>query len=268
MKKEKKKSGVAANVILAVFFYIMGVLLTVFNIKDLITPTNDIMDIIEEEGGVSDGQYVTVGVDAVLGWYAETKHTVNYIPVGKEQHCIVWLDDGTFISMTVKKSACDEVDPIIDDTWDYVDDESGTVQLPTPKVFKGRIRKLDSEERNYYSDAISEIGISRANNTVYDFTIDTTKTKTKQWLWIAVCVLLGTLFVIMAVRTGKKFKAENSGGYGSGSNGSDPYMNVYNNYTGQGDAGSTYSDNYTGQTGGEYRDPYSEPYQGQNNDTQ
>ena len=70
MKKEKKKSGVAANVILAVFFYIMGVLLTVFNIKDPITPTNDILDIIQEEGGGRDGQDIPAGVDAVRAWSA------------------------------------------------------------------------------------------------------------------------------------------------------------------------------------------------------
>ena len=244
MEKKKKKGGVVSSVIVAVLFYACGILLTVVNISDLFTPAKDIMDIIEDDGELKDGQYVTVGIDAVVDWYAETKHTVNLIPVGKEQHCIAWLEDGSFISLTVKKSYYDEIDDLIDKTWEFLEDESNTAELPRPIVFKGRISKMKSEVIRYYNESLSSMGIDRDENTVYDFTIDTTQSKLSQWAWIAACMIIGTLFVILAVRTGRINKKSENTGYAGGDS---PDQG---GYTGQ---------DYTYQSG--YRTPGENPYQ-------
>ena len=281
MNTGKKKSGVAGFVILAVMFFAFGIFYVVSDVKDLISPTRDILDIIDEDGDIEDGEFVNMGVDAVLDWYAETKHTVNYIPVGKEQHCVIWLDDYTFISMTVKKKDIDEIDELIDKTWGYIDGE--TDDWPSPIIFSGRIRKMDSEVLKYYNECIDDIVTDRSGCTIYAFTVDTTQSKVKTWLWIIALFAIGAAFTVGAVVKSKHNKeydqAQDQAHYGpvdgdrinvqpgdfSTSEGQYQSGNTTNTYQNNGSypGNGTYQNNGAYPDNGTYQDPYSDPYRTQ-----
>lgn len=198
-----KKKSIGWNIFAVVVLTVLLVAYLVIDGGYMIdsTPQN-INEMIEENGEPVKGEYVSVGVDAVLDWYAETEHRINgIIPVGTDMHCLVWLDDNSFISLTVKGNKnIEKIEKIIDETYAYMCYE--TDYLPTPVVFKGRISTIDSEVSRYYEDALNAWGISVSSDaglTIYRLDIDTTQTKLKAWLMFLFIVVLDAMSIMLLV---------------------------------------------------------------------
>lgn len=157
----------------------------------------DVYDTIQKGQEPEPGSYVKINADAVLDWYAETKHTVCFIPAGKEKHCLVWLENDAVLSMTVNENKKDVIEGLIDSTYAWVSGETDT--LPDKVEFQGKIKRIasgGSELQEYYRDALAEWNISEAGGfTIYDLTIDTTETREKQLLFLGI-LFLGILVLI------------------------------------------------------------------------
>ncbi len=147
-------------------------------------------------------------MDAALDWYAETKHYTNGIPTGKDKHCVIWLSDYEFISLTVKgKKNIEKLDKIIDETWEYLNYE--TDELPSKVTFKGELTTMDSEISDYFYDYAQWQGLTSENGyTVYYMTIDATTTQAGGILWILGAALIEGLIIFALIKTIKDNKEE------------------------------------------------------------
>ncbi|MBQ9610164.1 MAG: hypothetical protein IJV15_12070, partial [Lachnospiraceae bacterium] len=145
-KPAEKKSTIVLRIIVCGLFAVLLVGFGIFNLikhADYYFGSAKNIDDMLAAGNVEKDEYVSIGVDAVFDWYAETTHKVNGIPTGKEQHCIVWLSNGDIISLTVKgKKNYNKIDEIIDATWAAWDDETGMTGFHTPVVFEGKITNI------------------------------------------------------------------------------------------------------------------------------
>ncbi len=222
---KKRKSGLILSIVL-IFFVIL--LLVGFGVINLIVHADyyfgkarAIEDMVADGGQPQKGEYVQVGVDVCFDWYAETTHKVNGIPTGKEKHCIIMLENGDIMSLTVKgKKNYNKIEEIIDATWDYMYDETGTKTLHTPVIFEGKITDVGSEVSKYYRDYMRDLsdGFDNAwgyRPNYYELTIDTTDNKISVLKWYIGGALMVALFVFAAISCMKSLKAikraENAG---------------------------------------------------------
>lgn len=193
-------------VLLGLLFIFIGLVVFVGNSDYIFNGPKDFYDL-EARNGIEKGEYVSIPVDGVVDWYAETQHKINgFIPAGSEQHCLIWVDDYTFISMTVKgKNNIEKVDKIIDETWDYL---SGSASyLPSPVTFEGQLSTIDPEVEKFYKDALSQMGILYDSDyTIYYLTIDTTQTKGMLFLIIGFCLVMVIASVIGIASAAKGIK--------------------------------------------------------------
>lgn len=213
----KTKGGCITAII---FLGLVSLLLVGFGIINLIVHADyyfgsarDISEMTADGGSPQKGEYVQVGVDVCFDWYAETTHKVNGIPTGKEQHCIIMLENGDIMSLTVKgKKNYAKIDEVIDSTWDYLYDSTGTKYLHTPVIFEGKIESVGTEVKKYYDDYMSDLLDAceaswgyRPN--YYELTIDTTNNKISTLLWYLAGALLVAFFVYAVVSSAKSLKA-------------------------------------------------------------
>ena len=214
---KKRKSGLILSIVL-IFFVIL--LLVGFGVINLIVHADyyfgkvrAIEDMVADGGQPQKGEYVQVGVDVCFDWYAETTHKVNGIPTGKEKHCIIMLENGDIMSLTVKgKKNYNKIEEIIDATWDYMYDETGTKTLHTPVIFEGKITDVGSEVSKYYRDYMSDLSDGFYNAwgyrpNYYELTIDTTDNKMSTLFWYIGGALMVALFVFGAISCMKSLKA-------------------------------------------------------------
>ncbi|MBQ9278141.1 MAG: hypothetical protein IJ224_05850 [Lachnospiraceae bacterium] len=225
---KKSKGNCIATIILFGFF---SLLLVGFGIINLINHgdyyfghAQDISDMTADGTSPQKGEYVQVGVDVCFDWYAETTHKVNGIPTGKEQHCIIMLENGDIMSLTVKgKKNYAKIDEVIDATWDYMYDETGMKSLHTPVIFEGKITSVGSEVSKYYRDYMSDLSDGFYNAwgyrpNYYELTIDTTDNKLSTLGYYIGGALIAALFVFVIVsniKTLKALKAADKAGYDS-----------------------------------------------------
>ncbi|MGN0435864.1 MAG: hypothetical protein ACI4D8_04450 [Wujia sp.] len=264
MKNQKKKgTGIAAGVILLVVFGLCLFLMLITE-GDYIfggAPTN--INTLMQETSLEKGQHVTIGVNAVVDWYAETKHYINgFIPAGTERHCLVWLDDGSFISLTVKgKNNISEINKLIVETNKYL--YGMTDELPDKIMLEGEITSINPDIQGYYNEVLNDWGIDTYEEKVYYLTIDSSMTRGKMAIYLVVIILF-IIWSIVVIVMGVKKKRENAKlaklswtNYGVPQNYSDSmqqYNNMYNNpsqqYTGDSQqyTGTTQTDNDTSGT--------------------
>lgn len=196
-----EQKSIVGNVFTVILFGALFVLLLVIDMDFLFAkePT-DIFQLIEEQGEPAKGDYVSVDVDAVIEYYAETKHTTNGIPTGKERHYLIWLDDTSFISLTVKgKENYKIMDEIMYATYDYLD---GYVDyLPMPVEFTGRVNNMHPEIEDYYQDTLELWNISEADGmTIYYVSVDTTDTPLRAWLILGTLAIIEIISVVLLIR--------------------------------------------------------------------
>ena len=214
---KKRKSGLILSIVL---LGLITLVLIVFGVLNLLVHADyyfgtpkAIEDMVADGGQPQKGEYVQVGVDVCFDWYAETTHKVNGIPTGKEKHCIIMLENGDIMSLTVKgKKKYKVIDEIIDDTRNYMYDETGNSTLHTPVIFEGKITNVGSEVSKYYREYMSELsdGFNDAwgyRPNYYELTIDTTDNKVSTLFWYIGGALLVALFIFGIVACKKSLKA-------------------------------------------------------------
>ena len=217
---KKTKSGYITSIIL---LGLVSLLIVGFGVINLIAHADyyfgkakEINDMVADGGQPQKGEYVQVGVDICFDWYAETTHKVNGIPTGKEKHCVIMLENGDIMSLTVKgKKNYDKIDEIINATWDYMGDETGTKYLHTPVIFEGKITNVGYEVSKYYKEYMSDLSDSFYNAwgyrpNYYELTIDTTDNKMSTLFWYIGGALLVALFIFGMVSSIKSLKAINT----------------------------------------------------------
>lgn len=206
MKKKNGNPKVAGVmfVILAIVMFAMGVIFLVSDIDFLLHGADNINDMIAENR-LEAGEFVEIDVNATFGAYAETKHTINgFIPAGKEQHYVIWFDDDSLISMTVKgNKKYDTLDSITDNTSAYI---MGTGTLSETAKFTGKLETVSGELRGYYQDALDYLGVD-SSVKVYYLDIDTTESKGSIIGMTLFMVALGVIFIIAAAGSFKQAKA-------------------------------------------------------------
>lgn len=206
--KEQKKGSIGALIFGVI---IIGVIIALYvgtHIDLMFHKPVDLMEHIAEEGEPVKGTYVSVGVDGVADCYAETKHRINgIIPIGTDTHYILWLDDGSFISMQAKgKKDIEKLNEIMDETYKYINETTDT--LPPKYEMCGVISTMDPEISDYYRQDLSYMGISAANATVYYVQIDETQTKLSAWLMMGFFVIIEIVCVFALVKEIKEKKQE------------------------------------------------------------
>ncbi len=206
--KEQKKGSVVALVFGVI---IVGAIIALYvgtHIDLMFHEPVDLMEHIADEGAPVKGTYVSIGVDGVADCYAETKHRINgIIPIGTDTHYVLWLDDGSFISMQAKgKKDIEKLNEIMDETYSYINGTTDT--LPPKYEMKGVISTMDPEISDYYRQDLSYLGISAANATVYYVQIDETQTKLSAWLMMGFFVIIEIICVFALVNEIKEKKQE------------------------------------------------------------
>jgi hypothetical protein len=213
MGKNKNKNGGLIGggvliIIVGVLLMFLGVCVFIGDSDFILNGADDINTMIEERR-LNPGEFTSVRIDANFGAYAETRHMINgVIPAGTEQHYMVWLDDGSLISVTVKGSSkYDKMDAIEDQTYEYIDD-GGT--LSKSVTYVGEISTVSGDLKKYYQEALDYLGADDTNVNIYYLDIDTTQTKESI---IGVCLLFLVMGIAMVVggicliKSGKKRKA-------------------------------------------------------------
>lgn len=156
------------------------------------------------------GSRVTVGVDAAVDWYATMEHKRYGVTTSEEYYCMIWLDDGTFMGIKVREKDRGRLDNIIDATWDYMNYQADS--LPSKVTFEGSLRKMDSKEKQYFQDLLSDMGYtsSEMDEVARYYTIDTTSTVGLAIMMLVMVVaflVIGIICVVLYAKAKKEEKA-------------------------------------------------------------
>ena len=203
MGNKGKVSDKVTGIICAIFFLFLGVMLAVIDKDVLADNATDLYDLIDDGETLKD-QYVELYVDAVIGNYAETEHKINgIIPAGTDQHYLLWLDDGTFISLKTKnKELMSKLDAICDNTWDYIDYK--TDDLDKAITIKGKLGSMDYEIKGFCNEWLDELDISYSDMHYVSIDADTSRGSVLGYLGF--CLLLTALGVFIFINAVKKEK--------------------------------------------------------------
>ena len=206
--KEEKKSSVGALVFAVIIVTGIIALYIGTHIDLMFHQPRDIMQVIDEEGSPKKGEYVSVGIDAVVDCYAETKHRINgIIPAGTDMHYILWLDDGSFISLMVKgKKDIEKLDKIMSETQRYINGTTDT--LPAKYKLSGVISTMDSEIEGYYRQDIQYWGINESGYPIYYVQIDETQSKLGAWLMMGFFAIIEVICVASLISAIKEKNQE------------------------------------------------------------
>lgn len=239
MKNEKTKGGYILQSVASLFAALLIALILFAacsdDLKYLFGKAENMNNVLAE-GTLEKGKYVSVGVDAVVDWYAETTWKINgIIPAGSKWHCLIWLDDDSFISLSVKgKKNKDIINGLINDTQRYINGQ--TDELPTPVVFEGKITSIGSDGDKYYNDALRREQLF--GRDVHYLTIDTSYSKTSIIIYgIVFLAIIGGFIAafiggIKRLKAAEKLAASSAQGYNQqGFDGSQTY-NTYDNNQG------------------------------------
>lgn len=213
-KKQKKQSGAGAGVLLIVMGIIFAILSGVLFMSSsdyIFNGPKDLSEMLETNGKPVNGEYVSVEVDAVIDWYAETQYKINgIIPAGKKKHAIVWLDNDTMMGITVKsKKDIEMVDGLIEGTWKWLLGTSGN--LPSSVKIEGKVKNIGTEVTKYYNEAKGYVKQSLGEYEFYDLEIDLTDNKTTVFLYVGFLLVVAIAMLasgVSTIRTAKKQKAQ------------------------------------------------------------
>lgn len=152
-------------------------------------------------------KYVEIEVDAVLEHFASQTHTYNFIPVGKDEFYIAWLEDDSLLAVSVKGNNIKEMDRILDETWDYLDYKTDYFTNDTLKL-KGELKKMDNELLKYYEEALVSLGAEEAELKIRNLVIDTTESRIINLLASLFLIAIGGFLTYLAFYKEKEIKQE------------------------------------------------------------
>lgn len=154
--------------------FIFGIIIFLISLKNIgYVFTGDAVNLSDlSKNEIKVGKAVEVELYYCIDWYAEL--TVSNKRGRKvTQHAIGVLEDGTLVSVCVRKATGQyyKIDDFINASYKYL---SGETDIPPePMVLKGSVVKIDPEIRGYYDSAIWMLGYD-SGDVIY-FDVDTTQ---------------------------------------------------------------------------------------------
>lgn len=109
-----------------------------------------------------------------------------------------------FYSVYMKKSSQDMLYEKIDETWEYLNDETGATAPPAPVRVMGTWSRMEPQMERYYTETMAEMGIQEGEyDKIYLYTLDTGKLGNVNpwlfWLLMAGVVLLLLWFITSVI---------------------------------------------------------------------
>ena len=164
----------------------------------------DLYEVIEEDSFYkNEGKFVYADIDAIVDKYAETTHSVNFIPVGKDHHYIAFLFDDSFISISLPAKYVSDADRIIEETWEYMNGESDSFTDDQLHV-EGTLTRLGGDAYKYYNEVLNAYGITEDIYEIRSYTIDATDSRLLQFVVSIVLLALAGLLFFAAFAKEKK----------------------------------------------------------------
>lgn len=183
LKKLATKACIIRIIISAVIIVAL-LAVTKFAIFDVITgPTKIDMT---KDPAQYEGKYVTIEVENLLTDYVEHYTETTYKSGAKStktdgnSYIAFYADLNNvwyYYSFFLSKNKTDAAYNMIDQTWEYWNDTTYTVQPPEPMVVTGTWTKLEGTMLSYYDSTITtDLGITEDSENVFlRYTIDTEK---------------------------------------------------------------------------------------------
>ena len=189
--KTKKYNTGTYIIGMSVFFVIM-VLVVIIDFNRLFVKPENLNSIVKKGGKPHVGDYVSVEVamyDDPMA-YAEADYNLyGVIPSGKEYYYIFKLDNGAYISLSVRKDVADKLEGFSNGK------ARGTVTVT------GEVEKLNDNIQSYYTKTLGYFGVGdEGATTVYNRTIDATDSVLSAWIIIIVSLIFMLVFAFMFVR--------------------------------------------------------------------
>ena len=180
----RRRNSKISLIVAFAFFAFASIFWIIFYGKYMITGTHKNIDQLLSDGELhTSNEYIAAQVYAVVDCYAETTHRRRYLPTRHDYHYILWLNNGSFISLSVSgKSRKAELDRLCDETWSYVNKES-TVLTTNPILLEGKLTSLTPKIESYYQSYLEMYGITESGNPIYYMELDCTKTRGTLWLY-------------------------------------------------------------------------------------
>ena len=195
-------------IITGIFFLVIAGIYAGINWKYMVMGnTTNLNEAVYNGGAPEEGEYVTLNVRFVLGNYAETKHKRYFITTGTDQHYAIILDDGSIMSVKVKKQAdIDALEDMVDPTWKYINQE--TKEPPVSILtLTGRISTMDSQIKGFYEQALTGAGInSTVVEKIHQLTLDATETRFSQFLLLLGILAIAIVCFIGAIASRRQMK--------------------------------------------------------------
>lgn len=143
--------------------------------------------------------WVSYEVVACLGNYAEGSEYYGFIPTGHEYHYLVWMEDGSFMPLSVSKKADREyLDSLTNATYDYLEKKTSKIEVE-PRTFTGTVKNLETKIKGFYSNALSKMNIKvTEDHKVYYDLMDCTSSRTSYCLLVGGVMLIPILGFVFA----------------------------------------------------------------------
>ena len=170
LRKKAKKSNIW-RIVLSIIGIVVLLAITKFAIFDVITgPTH--MDITADPA-TYEGKYVTIDADFFLYDYIEhtttTKKKYGGSTTSTDGYSYIafqWVDDYEnntsvwyFYSVFLKKDRQSEMNVKMDETFEFLFDETGNTAPPEPVTVTGVWNKMDSQTERYFRESLAEMEI-------------------------------------------------------------------------------------------------------------
>lgn len=206
--KKRGGNGCVTIALLAIAGIVM-LLSSIKNLKFIFSGEADDLNEIMASGETPEvGDVVGLKVRLVIDWYAELTERGTRGSRNITYHCMVMLDNGKVISLSVERGDnYDKIDRLIDESYDFFRGER--TEPPTPVYMDGVIRKIDSEIKQYYYTGLALWKINPQQDA-YILEVDTTQSRgiiTIMFVF-GVCITIGAVVFVVLYILNEKDKAE------------------------------------------------------------
>ena len=142
--------------------------------------------------------YVSIDVYGTLEIFAETKHTVNAIPTGTDYHYLVWLDDDSFMAVSVPKKREAEFEAQANEVWAFINGDLEEFPYEKPIQVEGKLERLTGELDQYYNECLQEIGVTEGEYEVRHYIVNGAESRGMTILTTILTTLVGLFFLFFA----------------------------------------------------------------------
>lgn len=177
---------------------------------------------VEDSWHMFNGRYMRIRVDSAFKWYdgvREDETTGELVMSGKEASCLIWLDSGNFMSITVdNKEDFEKLKSIMSISEEYVELLDASMGNPTyysntlehqVEYFEGQLKRPDSARlkkmKDAYAELMKEWEFEVGDYYIYELTLDTTSGNGAVKVTTIVYAVLAVLFLIASIVAGMKY---------------------------------------------------------------